>query len=387
MLLNKDELMTCTFSEESNDKPEASSEVAIAQRYPAVSNSQPIETQSKSGGDSPPWSRPSNHDSSLQRELYDPQQASAAASTISTPDKPATLDNAKVLLRKADKLLFGKLSRSHDQSEEDPEALLSPSNPWSSPSSNESENDLKKARGYLRAAHKMLELVGFKRNDGVWGGSDHGEDGSLGGSTELGGDETMDLDANMGGVESHVSVLQGRIRELEAQLRDALAALDSERGLVRELREELRLQDLDVASLPVPRSNVLRPRAIGSRNASDYWDKLPKFSPKKKTVRFNDSGTGTKRATSHNGSPGAFHRALHSMSSSDLIASQQKTADTQAQSGCMNNVKKQSKDQIDRDERMITALREHSASLDKHTAALERYTAAIKEQTRGSDHV
>ncbi|KAG9695513.1 hypothetical protein KCU95_g8480, partial [Aureobasidium melanogenum] len=367
MLLDEDELMTCTFSEESNDKPEASSAVAFAQRYPAVSNSQSIETQSKSGGDSPPWSRPSNHESSLQRELYDPQQASAAASTVSTPDKTATLDNAKVLLRKADKLLFGKMPRSHDQSEEDPEALLSPSSPWSSPSSNESENDLKKARGYLRAAHKMLELVGFKRNDEVWRGSDHGEDESPGGSTELGGDETMDLDANMGGVESHVSVLQGRI--------------------LRELREELRLQDLDVASLPVPRSNVLRPRAIGSRNASDYWDKLPKLSPKKKTVRFNDSGTGTKRATSHNGSPGAFHRALHSMSSSDLTASQQKTADTQAQSGCMNNVKKQSKDQIDRDERMISALREHSASLDKHTAALERYTAAIKEQARGSDHV
>ncbi|KAH0270511.1 hypothetical protein KCU91_g8015, partial [Aureobasidium melanogenum] len=376
--------MTCTFSEEADDRLETSSAVAIAEKDPAVSNSQPIETQSKSSGNSPPWSRPSSPNSSLQRELYDPQQASAAPSTLSTP---ASLDNAKVLLRKADKLLFSKMPRSHDQSEGDPEARVSPSSPWSSPSSNESENDLKKARGYLRAAHKMLELVGFKENDEVWRGSDHGEDGSPGGSTELGGDETMDLDANMGGVESHVSVLQGRIRELEAQSRDTLAALDSERGLVRELREELRLQDLDVASLPVPRSNVLRPRAIGSRNASDYWDKLPKLSPKKKTVRFNDSGTGTKRATSHNGSPGAVRRALDSMSSSDLTASQQKTADDQAQSSCMNNVKKQSKDQIDRDERMITALREHSASLDKHTAALERYTAAIKEQTRGSDHV
>lgn len=75
------------------------------------------------------------------------------------------------------------------------------------------------------------------------------------------------------------------------------------------------------------------------------------------------------------------------MDSSDLTASQQQTADTQAQSGCINNVEKQSKDQIDRDERMITALREHSASLDKHTAALERYTAALKEQTRRSGHI
>lgn len=45
-------------------------------------------------------------------------------------------------------------------------------------------------------------------------------------------------------------------------------------------------KDLDVASLPVPRSAVLRPRAFGSRNASDYFDKLPKLSSKKNPVHF-----------------------------------------------------------------------------------------------------
>ncbi|KAG9569771.1 hypothetical protein KCU71_g1792, partial [Aureobasidium melanogenum] len=147
-------------------------------------------------------------------------------------------------------------------------------------------------------------------------------------------------------------------------------------------------QDLDVASLPVPRSAVLRPRAIGSRNASDYWDKLPKLSPKKKTVRFNDSGTGAQSESSDHGSPGPSDRALESMNSSGLTALQQQTADTQAQSGCINTAEKESKDQVDRgDERMIAALREHSASLDKHTAALERHTAAMKEQTRGSGDI
>ncbi|KAG9651727.1 hypothetical protein KCV04_g689, partial [Aureobasidium melanogenum] len=121
-------------------------------------------------------------------------------------------------------------------------------------------------------------------------------------------------------------------------------------------------QDLDVASLPVPRSAVLRPRAIGSRNASDYWDKLPKLSPKKKIVRF-------------------AKRLRH------FTALQQQTADTQAQSGCINTAEKESKDQVDRDERMIAAPREHSASLDKHTTALERHTAAMKEQTRGSGDI
>ncbi|KAH0274394.1 hypothetical protein KCU91_g5297, partial [Aureobasidium melanogenum] len=57
------------------------------------------------------------------------------------------------------------------------------------------------------------------------------------------------------------------------------------------------------------------------------------------------------------------------------------------QSGCINTAEKESKDQVDRDERMIAAPREHSASLDKHTTALERHTAAMKEQTRGSGDI
>ncbi|KAG9570300.1 hypothetical protein KCU71_g569, partial [Aureobasidium melanogenum] len=146
-------------------------------------------------------------------------------------------------------------------------------------------------------------------------------------------------------------------------------------------------QDLDVASLPVPRSAVLRPRAMGSRNASDYWDKLPKLSPKKKSVRFHDSNTGTQSESSHHEPSGPSDRALDSVNSSDLTVSQQQTAGTQAQSGCINTTEKQSKDQVDRDERVIAALREHSASLDKHTAALERHTAAMKEQTRISGDI
>ncbi|KAG9606087.1 hypothetical protein KCU77_g1139, partial [Aureobasidium melanogenum] len=70
-----------------------------------------------------------------------------------------------------------------------------------------------------------------------------------------------------------------------------------------------------------------------------------------------------------------------------FTALQQQTADTQAQSGCINTAEKESKDQVDRDERMIAAPREHSASLDKHTTALERHTAAMKEQTRGSGDI
>lgn len=79
----------------------------------------------------------------------------------------------------------------------------------------------------------MLELVSSKGNDE--------EEGSPVGSTELGGGETMDLNVNMDMEKSHIAGLQSRIRDLEAQLRDALAALDSERNLVKELREDLRL--------------------------------------------------------------------------------------------------------------------------------------------------
>lgn len=75
------------------------------------------------------------------------------------------------------------------------------------------------------------------------------------------------------------------------------------------------------------------------------------------------------------------------MNSSGLTTPQQQTADTKAQSGCVNTTEKQSKNQVDHDERMIAALREHSASLDKHTAALERHTAALKERTRGSGDI
>ncbi|KAH0360235.1 hypothetical protein KCU65_g9533, partial [Aureobasidium melanogenum] len=238
---DEDEFMTCTSFDEANDKHEPKSAVAIFEVHPSASDTQPVESRSRNSSNSPSPPYSSNLASSAQREHSD-AQAPIVTSALSTPEKPATLDNAKVLLRKADKLLFGKMPRSNKQSEEDPEVLASPSSPWSSPSSNESENDLKRARGLLRAAHKMLELVGFKRNDAVWkSGSDQGEEGSPVRSTELSGDEVMDLGTETDVNKSHVAELQGRIRELEAQLRDTLADLKSEREVIKELREELRL--------------------------------------------------------------------------------------------------------------------------------------------------
>ncbi|KAG9666702.1 hypothetical protein KCU99_g9624, partial [Aureobasidium melanogenum] len=358
----EDEFMTCTSSEEANAKLGTNSAVAIAE-YPSASNSQPIGSHSCGGSDSSSWSHQSNTTSSAQHEQSDPQ-ANIVTSALATPEKPATLDNAKVLLRKADKLLSGKMARSHSQGEEGSETLISPSSPWSSPSSNESEDDLKKARGLLRAAHNMIELVGSKKNDKVWKrGRYVEEEGSLDRSAQLDEKDIMDWEAETVEEQGCVAELRGRISDLEAQLRDVLADLDSEREVTKELQERLRL------------------------NASDYWDKLPKLSPKKKTVRFHDSGTGTQSESSHHQSPGPSDRALDSVNSSDLTVPQQQTAGTQAQSGCINTTEKQSKDQVDRDERMIAALREHSASLDKHTAALERHTAAMKEQTRSSGDI
>ncbi|KAG9529455.1 hypothetical protein KCU93_g3472, partial [Aureobasidium melanogenum] len=196
----EDEFMTYTSSEEANAKLGTNSAVAIAEEHPFTSN------------------------------------------TLSTPEKPATLDNAKVLLRKADKLLFGKMARSHSQGEEGSETLISPSSPWSSPSSNESEDDLKKARGLLRSAHNMLELVGSKKNDEIWKRGQHYEEaGSPYRSAELREKDVMNWEAETAAEQSCVAELQGQIYDLEAQLREALADLDKERKVTRQLQKRLRL--------------------------------------------------------------------------------------------------------------------------------------------------
>ncbi|KAG9663562.1 hypothetical protein KCU64_g1237, partial [Aureobasidium melanogenum] len=301
----EDEFMACTSFEEANATLGNNSAVAITE-HPSASNSQLVESQPHIGSDSPSWSYRSNSASPVQQEQSgsgsdsDPQQAPAVTSALMTPEKPATLNNAKVLLRKADKLLSGKMAHSHSQGEEGFETLISRSSPWSSPSSNESEDDLQKARGLLSAAHNMLELFGSKKNDEIWKrGQHYEEEGSLDRSAELGEKDIMDWEAETTAEQSCVAELRGRISDLEAQLRDFLADLDSE-------------------------------RERSSRSSGKDWE---------------------------------------------------------SQSGCVNTAEKQSKNQVDRDERMIAALREHSASLDKHTAALERHTAAMKERTRGSGDI
>ncbi|KAH0386099.1 hypothetical protein KCU92_g3030, partial [Aureobasidium melanogenum] len=237
----EDEFMTYTSSEEANAKLGTNSAVAIAEKHPFTSNSQPIESHSCGGSDSSSWSHPSNTTSSAQREQSDPQ-ANIVTSALATPEKPATLDNAKVLLRKADKLLSGKMARSHSQGEEGSETLISPSSLWSSPSSNESEDDLKKARGLLRAAHNMLELVGSKKNNEVWKrGRYVEEEGSLDRSAQLDEKDIMDWEAETVEEQGCVAELRGRISDLEAQLRDVLADLDSEREVTKELQERLQL--------------------------------------------------------------------------------------------------------------------------------------------------
>ncbi|KAG9570301.1 hypothetical protein KCU71_g568, partial [Aureobasidium melanogenum] len=255
MARGEDELMTCTSSEEANAKLEINSSVAIAEEHPVASNSQPIELHSYGGSDSPSWSYSLSTTAPVQQEQSGPQ-ANIVTSALSTPEKPATLDNAKVLLRKADKLLSGKMAHSHSQGEEGSETLISPSSqgeegsetlispssPWSSPSSNESEDDLKKARGLLRAAHNMLELVGSKKNDEVWKrGRYVEEEGSLDRSAQLDEKDIMDWEAETVEEQGCVAELRGRISDLEAQLRDVLTDLDSEREVTKELQERLRL--------------------------------------------------------------------------------------------------------------------------------------------------
>lgn len=239
--------MACTSFEEANATLGTNSAVAITE-HPSASNSQLVESQPHIGSDSPSWSYRSNSASPVQQEQSgsgsdsDPQQAPAVTSALMTPEKPATLDNAKVLLRKADRLLSGKMAHSHSQGEEGFETLISPSSPWSSPSSNESEDDLQKARGLLRAAHNMLELVGSKKNDEIWKrGQHYEEEGSLDRSAELGEKDIMDWEVETTAEQSCVAELRGRISDLEAQLRDLLADLDSERQVVKELWERLRV--------------------------------------------------------------------------------------------------------------------------------------------------
>ncbi|KAH0037983.1 hypothetical protein KCU78_g1567, partial [Aureobasidium melanogenum] len=237
----EDEFMTCTSSEEPNAKLGTNSAVAIAEEHPSASNSQLIGSHLYGGSDSSSWSYPSNTTSSSQRELSDPQ-ANIVISVLSTPEKPATLDNAKILLRKADKLLSGKMARSHSQGEEVSETFISPSSSWSSPSSNESEDDLKKARRLLRVAHNMLELVGSKKNDEVWKRGQHYEKaGSPDRSAELIEKDVMDWEAETAAEQSCVAEFRGQIYDLEAQLREALADLDKERKVTRQLQKRLRL--------------------------------------------------------------------------------------------------------------------------------------------------
>lgn len=234
--------MTCTSSEEANAKLETNSAVSIAEEHPSVSDGQLVKSQPHIDSDSPSWSYRSNSASPVQQEQSDPQQAPAVTSALMTPEKPATLDNARVLLRKADKLLSDKMAHSHSQGEEGSKTLISPSSPWSSPSSNESENDLKKARGLLRAAHNMLELVGSKKNDEFWKrGRYDQEEGSLDRSAQLDEKDIMDWEAETVEEQGCVAELRGRISDLEAQLRDVLADLDSEREVTKELQERLRL--------------------------------------------------------------------------------------------------------------------------------------------------
>ncbi|KAG9605780.1 hypothetical protein KCU77_g607, partial [Aureobasidium melanogenum] len=237
----EDEFMTCTSSEEPNAKLGTNSAVAIAEEHPSTSNSQPIGSHFYGGSDSSSWSHPSNTTSSPQREHSYPQ-ANIVTSALATPEKPATLENAKVLLRKIDKLLSGKMARFHSQGEEGSETLISPSSPWSSPSSNESEDDLKKVRGLLRAAHNMLELVGSKKNDEVWKRGQHYEEaGSPDRSAELIEKDVMDWEAETAAEQSCVAEFRGQIYDLEAQLREALADLDKERKVTRQLQKRLRL--------------------------------------------------------------------------------------------------------------------------------------------------
>lgn len=237
--MTKLKFITYTSSEGVEDTLKIKSAVASADGYHSASKNQPVVPQSKPGGDSQSWSHPFDATSPFQREQTDPEEPIVTTALI-TPEKPATLDNAKILLRKADKLLFGNMTRSHDQAEEASQTLISPSNPWSSPSSNESQNDLKKARGLLRAAHKMLELVGFKRNDDFRRCEQDGREvGSPVRSAELSEKGIMDWEVETAVESSRVAELQDRIRALEAQLRDVMADLDNEKQVKILLKERL----------------------------------------------------------------------------------------------------------------------------------------------------
>lgn len=121
--------MTCTYSEEANDKLKTKSAVPDVEGHPSACNSQPIKPQLQSDSRYPAWSHLSNATSLAKREHSDPQ-TNMVTSALSTPEKPATLGNPKVLLRKTDKLLSGKMPRSHSRAEEDSEALVSLSSPW-----------------------------------------------------------------------------------------------------------------------------------------------------------------------------------------------------------------------------------------------------------------
>lgn len=237
-ILTKFKFITCTSSGGVIDAPKIDSEVASVDEYHSASNSQPFEPQSQLGGDSQSWSH-FHATSPVQQEQSDHEEP-IVTTALMTPEKPATLENAKVLLRKADKLLFGNMTRSHRQAEDESEVLESPSSPWSSPSSNESENYLKKARGLLRAAHKMLELVGFKRNDEYRRCEQNGQEvGSPIMSAELSEKGTMDWEPETAVESSRGAELQDRIRDLEARLRDVIVDLDNEKQVNTELRRRL----------------------------------------------------------------------------------------------------------------------------------------------------
>lgn len=59
----------------------------------------------------------------------------------------------------------------------------------------------------LRAAHRMLELVGFQRNDEVRCSQDFGEEGSSVRSAKLGGDEMTYLETDTDVEGNHVAKL------------------------------------------------------------------------------------------------------------------------------------------------------------------------------------